>query len=158
MPTKVSWHEPKNRSLIIILLGFASIIQFIITLLASYYFLINSIYIFIFVSLGVISLLTGAQILLAQVIHSFRVHRRQQKPAKKKRKMKKISETWSIFIGAGIGVGIFISLYFIFAYLWLDPLVFTFLPTFGKFALVEIASGIVLIIIIIALESILPQK
>ncbi|MFX1295345.1 MAG: hypothetical protein ACFFD2_10910 [Promethearchaeota archaeon] len=158
MSIKLSWQESKNRSLIIVLLGFAAIIQLLIILPASYYFPINSIYIFVFVSLGVILLLTGAEILLAQIIHAFRVHKRQLKPAKKRRKLKKISELWSIFIGAGITLGLFILIYFIFTFFLMDPLSFVFIPVYGKFTLVELFSGIILIIIVLILESVIPQK
>ena len=158
MSAKLSWQEPKNRSLIFILIGLAAVIQFIILLPASYYFPINSIYVFIFVSFGVIFLLTGGEILLAQMVHSFRVHKRQSKPTKKRRKYKKISEFWSIFIGAGICLGLFVSIYIIFAYFWLDPFSFVSLPIYGKFTLVELVSGIFLIVIILILELIIPPK
>lgn len=156
MTIKLSWQEPKNRSLILVLIGFATLIQLIIILLASYYFLINSIYIFIFVSLGIIFLLTGVEILLAQIIHSYRFHRRQSKPAKKRKILKKVSETWSILIGAGISLGLFILIYFIFSYFLIDPFSLIILPIYGKFTLAEIISGIILIIITLILESTIP--
>ena len=158
MPLKIPWLEAKNRGILILLLGFAAIIQLIILLLASYYFPINSIYVFIFVSLGVIFLLMGVEILFAETIHSLRVHRRQKKPTKKKKKLKKISVTRSIFIGAGISLGLFILLYFILAYFFIDPLILTILPVYSKFTLVEVLSGVILLIIVVILESAVPQK
>lgn len=158
MPLKIPWLEDKNRGIVILLCGFATIIQFIIILLAAYYFPINSIYVFIFVSLGVILLLIGIEILFAELVHSLRVHRRQKKPIKKKKKLKKISLTWSIFIGAGIGLGLYSLLYFIFAYTLIDPFALTNIPIYGKFTLAEILASIILVIIILIFESTIPKK
>ena len=158
MTFKIPWLEPKNRGLLLLLLGFAASIQLIIILIASYYFPINSAYVFIFVSLGVIFLLTGVEMLFAETIHSLRVHSRQKKPSKKKKRLKKISVTWSIFIGAGVSLGLFILLYFIFAYFLIDPFALITIPIYGKFTLVEIISGIILIIILVIFESAIPKK
>ena len=158
MSAKLSWQEPKNRSLIFILIGLAAVIQLLILLTSAYYFPINSAYVFIFLSFGVIFFLTGGEIILAQMIHSFRVHKRQSKPTKKRRKLKKVSELWSIFIGAGICLGIFISIYVIFAYSLMDPFTLVNIPIYGKFTVVELVSGIILIAIILILESIMPPK
>ena len=158
MSSKISWQEPKNRGLVCIMLGLATLIQMIIIYFAAYYFLINSFYLFLFVSLGVIALLAGAEILLAQIIHSVRLRRRQSKPSKKKRKLKKISEAWSILLGAGISIGVFSLLYFIFAINIIDPLTLTTLPIYGKFALAETLTGIILIVLILIVEAIFIQK
>ncbi len=158
MSSNITWQEPKNRGLMLLTIGVTTIIQFIIVFTAQYYFLINSLNIFIFVSLGIICLVSGAEILIAQIIHSYRIHRRQTKPSKKKRKYKKISETISILIGIGITSGLFSLLYFLFSYNLIDPFVLTYLPIFGKFALAEMLAGIVLVILVVIFEAIIPQK
>ena len=158
MSAKIPWQEPKNYGLIFVLLGLAAVIQFIIISFAAHYYLINSFYIFLFVSIGVIVFLAGIEILFAQIIHSFRVHLRQSAPAKAKRKLKKISEIGSIFIGSGITLGLFAVLYVIFAYYLIDPFTLIELPIYGKFTLAEILAGITLIIIFLIWESIIHHK
>jgi len=155
---KILWQEPKNRSTIIILIALASLIQFFISLYASTYFPINNYQIFLFISIGVIFLLTGLEILFADIIHSFRLHLRQKKPTKKKIGLKKVSEIYSIFTGAGIILGLFISVYFIFSFYIVDPLAFIELPIYAKFVLAEILSGIVIVIAVLIFNSALPQK
>ena len=133
-------------------------IQFLIVWHAAEFFLINSINVFIYTSVGVIFLLTGAEILFSDIIHSFRLHRRQQKPTKKKIGLKQVSPTWSIFIAAGIILGAFISVYFIVSFYLIDPFTFIELSIFSKFTIAEVITGIILIIFVVILESILPQK
>jgi hypothetical protein len=158
MSVKISWQEPKNRSLIFILVGLATLIQLIIVLMAAYFFPINSVYIFIFISIGVIVFISGVEILLAQVIHSLRFRRRQSKSPKKRKKLKKVSESWSIIIGAGITLGLFSVLYVIFSYFIIDPLTLVMLPVYGKFAFAEILTGIILVITVLFLDSVITKK
>ena len=158
MPLKIPWFEPKYRGFLILLLSFAAITQLIIIFIASYYFPINSVFVFVFISIGIVSLLMGAEILFAELIYTLRVRSRQKKPAKKKRKLRKISEALSIFIGAGISLGIFILVYFICAYFVIDPFVLTNLPIYGKFVLAEVLSGIILIILVLIFESAVPKN
>ncbi len=158
MSVKISWQEPKNRSLIFILVGLATLIQLIIVLMAAYFFPINSVYIFIFTSIGVIILISGVEILLAQVTHSLRFRRRQSKSPKKRKKLKKVSESWSIIIGAGITLGLFGLLYFIFSYFIIDPLTLVIVPVYGKFAFAEILTGILLVITVLFLDSVISKK
>ncbi|MHA1129345.1 MAG: hypothetical protein ACTSQI_10345 [Candidatus Helarchaeota archaeon] len=158
MSVKISWREPTNRNLIFILVGLAIIIQFLIVRIAVNYFLVNSVYVFIFTSIGIIVLLSGVELILAQITHSLRIRRRQSKHPKKRKKLAKISEFWSIMLGAGIALGLFCSFYFICSYFLIDPLVLLMIPTYGKFALAEILSGIILIIFILFLDSIISKK
>jgi hypothetical protein len=157
MSAKIPWQEPQNRAILFTFFGFAALIEFLIVLYATYYFPINNIYVNIFVSLGVILFLTGIEILFAQIIHSLRIYLWQKKATKKKVGLKKVSMNWSIFLGAGISLGLFVSLYFIFSYYLLDPFVLIILPIYGKFALIEILSGIVAVIIIAVIDSALPK-
>jgi hypothetical protein len=155
---KILWQEPKNRSNIVILIALASLIQFFITLYASTHFPINNYQIFLFISIGVIFLLTGLEILFADLIHSFRLHLRQKKPIKRKIGLKKVSEIYSIYTGAGIILGLFILVYFIFSFYIIDPLAFIELPIYAKFVLAEILSGMVIVIAVLIFNSALPQK
>ncbi|MHA1651154.1 MAG: hypothetical protein ACTSYB_13250, partial [Candidatus Helarchaeota archaeon] len=77
---------------------------------------------------------------------------------KKRKKLKKVSEVWSIFIGAGIAIGLFCLIYFTVAYFIMDPLKFLLIPIFGKFTLVEILTGIILIILILIIDAVIPKK
>jgi len=158
MSIKIPWQEPKNRAIIFILFGFASLLESIIVLYATYLFPINSIYIYIFESLGVTLFLTGIEILFAQIIHSLRLYLWQKKAAKKKVRLKKVSINWSIFYGAGISLGLYIVFYFIFSYYLLDPFALINFPIYGKFALIQILSGIVAVIIVAIFDSLLPQS
>lgn len=158
MSSKLLWFEPKLRALLIFLLAFAAITQLIISLIAAQYFPINSIFVFLFISLGIVALLVGAEVLVAEIVHGYRIYRRQKHPSKKRLKLKKIAESWSILIGAGITLGLFILIYFLFSYFLIDPFALTNLPIYGKFTLAEVLSGIVLIIIIVVLESAIPKQ
>ena len=158
MPLTIPWSDPKNRGTLLLLLGFAALVQLVIILIASYYYPINSAYIFVFVSLGVIPLLMGAQIMFAELIYSLRLYYRQKKPTKKKKKIKKISISLSTFIGAGISIGVFVLLYAIFAYALIDPFIFTNIPIYGKFALAEVLTGIITIVVVVIFESAVPKQ
>lgn len=158
MPLKISWTEPKNRGLLILILGIAAITQLTINFIASYQYLINSIFVSLFLTLGVVSLLFGAEIFFAELVHTLLVHSRQNQPAKKKKRLKKISESFSILVGAGISIGFFILIYLIFAYFLIDPFSLTNIPIYSKFVLAEVLSGIVVIIILLVFESAVPKK
>jgi len=157
MSTKIPWQESKNRALILLFFGLAAFIQFFITLYVTYYFPINNIYVYLFVPLGVILFLTGIEILFAQLIHSLRIYLWQKKAEKKKVGLKKVSMNWSIFVGAGISLGLYVMIFFIFSYYLLDPFSFTNLPIYGKFALIEILSGITVIIAVGIIDAIFPK-
>ncbi|MHA1265151.1 MAG: hypothetical protein ACTSRS_07950 [Candidatus Helarchaeota archaeon] len=156
MSSKISWFEPNLRGLLVLLIAFAAVTQLITIFLAAFYFPINSAYILTFVSLGIVSLLFGVEILFAELIYKYRLHRRQLKPFKKRKKLKRISEIRSIFIGAGIAIGLFILLYFLFSYFLIDPFTLPTLPIYGKFCLAEALSGITLIILLLVFESTMP--
>jgi len=114
---------------------------------------INNIYVSIFVALGVIFFLTGIEILFAQLIHSLRIYLWQKKAEKKKVGLKKVSMNWSIFVGAGISLGLYVGVFFIFSYYLMDPFSLVNLPIYGKFALIEILSGIIVIIAVAIIDA-----
>ena len=157
MSTKIPWQEPKNRALVLVFFGLAVFVQSFIILYVTYYFPINNIYIYIFVPLGVILFLTGIEILFAQLIHSLRIYLWQKKAEKKKVGLKKVSMNWSIFVGAGISLGLYVMVFFICSYYLMDPFSFINLPIYGKFALIEILSGIVIIVAVGILDAIFPK-
>lgn len=157
MSTKIPWQEPKNRTLILVFFGLAVFVQSFIILYVTYYFPINSIHVFIFVPLGIILFLTGIEILFAQLIHSLRIYLWQKKAEKKKVGLKKVSMNWSIFVGAGISLGLYVMVFFIWSYYLMDPFSFINLPIYGKFALIEILSGIVIIVAVGILDAIFPK-
>lgn len=158
MSSKISWLEPKTRCFLLIFLAFAALIQLLTTFYTVYYFPINSMYIFIFVSLGVTVLLMGVELLFSELVHSIRMRRRQKKRSKKRKKLKRLTLTWSIVIGAGLSLGIYVMFFFIFAYFIMDPLSLTFLPIYGKFSFVVLLSGIVIIITLIIFENLFPKS
>jgi hypothetical protein len=157
MSTKIPWQEPKNRALVLLFFGLAAFIQSFIILYVTYYFPINNIYIYIFVPLGVILFLTGIEVLFAQLIHSLRIYLWQKKAEKKKVGLKKVSMNWSIFVGAGISLGLYLIIYFIFSYYLLDPFSLINFPIYGKFALIEILSGIVVVVAVGIIDAALPK-
>lgn len=158
MSAKIPWQESKNRALVIIFFGLAVLIQSFIILYATSYFPINNISVDILVALGVILFLTGIEILFAQLVHSLRIYLWQKKAEKKKVGLNRVSMNWSIFIGAGISLGLYVGIYFIFSYYIMDPFSFVNLPFYGKFALVEILSGITVIIVTTLIDASVPKQ
>jgi hypothetical protein len=143
--------------LVILFFGLAVFTQSLIILYTTSYFPINNIYVSIFVALGVIFFLTGIEILFAQLIHSLRIYLWQKRAEKKKVGLKKVSINWSIFVGAGISLGLYVGIFFIFSYYLMDPFSLVNFPIYGKFALIEILSGITVIIAVAIIDASLPK-
>lgn len=155
----IPWRKSENFVYVLLFLAISSIIQLIFIISSFYLLPISSYFVLFLVPMAAIIVIAAAMVILSDFIYQFRYIRTQNKvTTESQEEVKYPSKIISILFATFITVGFYVLLYLGFSYVFLDPIVFYGVPTFGRYIINHNMSALLLLIIFAFLKDLQESK